>query len=318
MQDGQTFSRTFEQPGVVPYYCKVHGGTGGSGMSGVVKVVDETGVVPTTVTSLDASPGAGTVSVTGTVTLGGEAPVVLGEDGLGDAVGGPAATALGLDLDKLLISRPSASSSSLLFTIKLGGLATEGVPETILYNWDINVDGGATGAGASQSIKTMRSRASSTGTTDPYAGVFTCVPGTTGFSCTQTTSLSEVAYDQAKNEIRMSVPLSAIGAKEGSRIEAWPRATNPFWIGPSASGALTLTNIFDTGTHEEYVVPAPTVRLGIAPAGQTVEHTAAGTLGDGGTFSGTLPAPADPGAYDVGARVCFGTNCGTSSTRINL
>ena len=319
MEDGDTYTRTFSQPGTILYYCKLHASPGSrSGMVGEVRVADENGIVPTTVTSLAATPGAGTVSVSGTATLGGEAPVALGQDGLGDAVGGPAATALGLDMDKLLISRPTASSSSLLFTIKLGGLATGGIPETILYNWDINVDGGATGSGASWSIKTMRTRASSTGGADPYAGVFTCVPSGTGFSCTQTTRLTEVVYDQAKNEIRMTIPLAAIGAKAGSRIEAWPRSTNAFWIGPTAAGAQTITNVFDTGTHDEYVVPAPTVHLGMAPAGQPVTYSTTGTVDSEGAFSGTLPAPASPGTYDVGAQVCFGTNCGTSSTQITI
>ena len=36
--EGDTFSYTFEEPGMFPYYCKFHGGPGGSGMSGAVEV----------------------------------------------------------------------------------------------------------------------------------------------------------------------------------------------------------------------------------------------------------------------------------------
>jgi plastocyanin len=35
----QSFSFTFDIPGVYPYYCDQHGGPGGAGMSGVVDVV---------------------------------------------------------------------------------------------------------------------------------------------------------------------------------------------------------------------------------------------------------------------------------------
>ena len=33
-----SFSLTFEEPGMVPYFCEVHGNTGGRGMSGVIIV----------------------------------------------------------------------------------------------------------------------------------------------------------------------------------------------------------------------------------------------------------------------------------------
>lgn len=35
-----TFSQTFKAAGDYPYYCSVHGGPGGAGMSGVVQVTD--------------------------------------------------------------------------------------------------------------------------------------------------------------------------------------------------------------------------------------------------------------------------------------
>ncbi len=38
MSQGDTFERTFNQPGEVPYYCKIHGGPGGQGMAGVIVV----------------------------------------------------------------------------------------------------------------------------------------------------------------------------------------------------------------------------------------------------------------------------------------
>jgi len=38
MQEGDTFEHTFDQPGEFAYHCKIHGGEGGQGMSGVVVV----------------------------------------------------------------------------------------------------------------------------------------------------------------------------------------------------------------------------------------------------------------------------------------
>jgi plastocyanin len=38
LQNGDTFSTTLQAPGSYPYYCELHGGPGGSGMSGVVVV----------------------------------------------------------------------------------------------------------------------------------------------------------------------------------------------------------------------------------------------------------------------------------------
>ncbi|MGH2724789.1 MAG: plastocyanin/azurin family copper-binding protein [Actinomycetota bacterium] len=38
MAQGDTFQHTFEEAGTFAYYCKIHGGPGGAGMSGVVEV----------------------------------------------------------------------------------------------------------------------------------------------------------------------------------------------------------------------------------------------------------------------------------------
>jgi len=40
MGEGDTFTYTFDEAGVFPYFCQFHGGTGGSGMSGIVNVTE--------------------------------------------------------------------------------------------------------------------------------------------------------------------------------------------------------------------------------------------------------------------------------------
>jgi plastocyanin len=46
MGDGDTFEFTFETVGDGAYFCKVHGGEGGSGMSGVVSVLERHDATP--------------------------------------------------------------------------------------------------------------------------------------------------------------------------------------------------------------------------------------------------------------------------------
>lgn len=274
---------------------------------------------PTTVDALSAVASGSSLAVSGSVSFGSQDPVELVNDGCGDAPGGAAASALGLDHERLLISQPNGATSSLTFTIDLCGLTGGGIPEGIQYNWDIMVDGGSGAGGSNWSIKTMRSRASATTNLNPYAATYTCVPSTGGYSCTENLRLAAV-YDAASSQIHMTVPFSAIGASPGSLIEAWPRATNPFWIGPSASGATTLTNIFDTGGHDEYRVPAKTVSLGIAPAGTAESGVSFSTAAavSGSSFSGSLVQPA-AGDYDVWAKACFGTaNCAARSVAVTV
>jgi hypothetical protein len=291
-------------------------------LSTAIVVLHATGVAaatPTTVDVLAATASGSAISVTGSVTFGNQDPVELVNDGCGDAPGGAAATALGLDHEKLLISQPSGGANNLLFTIDLCGLTGGGIPEGIQYNWDIQVNGGSGAGGSNWSIKTMRSRASATTNLDPYAATYTCVPSTGGYSCTENVRLTAV-YDEATSQIRITVPFTAIGASPGALIEGWPRATNPFWIGPSASGATTLTNIFDTSGHDEYRVPAKTASLGIAPAGTPesgVSFSTTATI-SGSSFSGALAKPA-AGEYDVWAKACFGTsNCATRSVAVTV
>jgi plastocyanin len=50
-QPGETRSRTFSNAGQFPYYCRFHGGPGGEGMSGVVRVEAATTTLPPASTS---------------------------------------------------------------------------------------------------------------------------------------------------------------------------------------------------------------------------------------------------------------------------
>lgn len=271
---------------------------------------------PSGVSGLAATVSGGSISVTGNAAFGGEDPVEVGDDATGDNFGGADTSAHGVDLDRMLISQPDPSSPTLQFTFDLAGLTGGGIPEHVAYNWDIRVNGGAAQGGADKSLKSWRTRLTST-SADPYAAVFDCVPQAppqTGSSCTPGPTVP-VVYDEASSQIRLSVPLEVIEANPGSEIAAWLRISAPVWIGATA-GTQTLAGQYDTSTHDPYTVPTKTVRLGIAPAGSPINYTATASL-SGSTFTGSLATPG-PGTYDIGAQACFGTNCGTAKITVTI
>lgn len=270
---------------------------------------------PTQITALSASVSGTQITASGKVTLGGVDPAVIGEDPAGD----PASSAAGLDLRSLSIGQPDGTKGELLFTIKLGGMATGGIPELFQFNWDITVNGGAANGGAEWSLKTMRQSVVATGGTNPDAAVYACVPSQTGFSCSRSTAVP-VVYDQAAAEIRMTVPLAAINAAPGAVIEAWARNGEPVWVRTSAAGQLTGGLTADDMTHDPYTVPPKSVRLGLAPTGTAEGDVTFGPtiqLAGNGNFTGSVAAPG-PGSYDLWAKGCIADNCHAISTPVSV
>lgn len=278
---------------------------------------------PTEILQLDATATSDeTVAVTGDVVFGGEAAKVLAEDPAEDNLGGPASAPLGTDLLQARISWPEPELDELMFELVVSDLppASDGTYETLQYNWDIIV-GNGDGSGTNWSLKIMRSSLSLTQTTDAYAGLYRCVQGDTSFECSEVHRFADVEFETEEDEsrIRVFVPLQTIEADRGSTISSWVRSSNAIWIGASASGRLTATNIFDTiNWHDDYVVPeGKTVLLGAAPEGEQIVPDTAATLDDGDGFSGTLDVPG-PGTYDVGALACFSDNCGTATVTVQV
>lgn len=284
--------------------------------------------LPVEILSLEAAATGTDVAVSGEVAFGGQEEVVVGEDPAGDNLGGAQTAALGVDVTELRINQPDSGADELLFTIQLAdappGLG--GLPETVQYNWDIAVDGGAENGGSNWSIKAMRTRASATGTVSAYAAIFDCQPNADGgFSCSEVAELDAVEFEPEEAAIRIAVPFSTIGAGHGSTIDPFPRCGGTtFWIGPSASGVRTFCNIYDSmDFYDTYTVPDHgTVMLGLAASGETLVHDTPATVeshhheGEEGThaeFHGTLTAP-EPGEYTVGALACFAGECAARAT----
>lgn len=278
---------------------------------------------PTEILELDATATSdSTVDVTGDVVFGGEEPKVLAEDPAEDNLGGPVTAPLGTDLLQARISWPTPEADELLFELVVSDLppVADGTYEALQYNWDIFVDDGD-GDGTNWSIKVMRSSLYLTQATDAYAGLYRCVQGDTSFECSEVLRFDEVEFETEEGEsrIRVFVPPHAIEAGPGSTISSWARASNAIWIGASASGRLTATNVFDTiNWHDDYVVPeGKTVVLGAAPQGEEIVHDTPATVDADDTFSGTVDVPG-PGTYDVGALACFSDNCDTATVTVQV
>lgn len=260
----------------------------------------------TEITSLAAAVSGRSINITGLASFGGEERVVLADDPT-EAVG-----RFGLDITKLYASRPSPASNEIEFVVAVSNL-DDGVPEFVQYNWDISVDGGEAAGGSNWSIKTMRQQ-TRTGTMEPYAAVFACIPGDAGYSCSERARL-DVAFDSAANEIRLTVPLAAIGAKPGSVIRGWDRSGEPVWARSSAAGVLTGGVTFDGATPDDYTVANASVSLGLATADTPLEQvvfTKAAPVASDGSFAATLSAPGS-GTYHVWAKACFGVTCDSAS-----
>src|SRR5207245_410627 len=68
LSSGQTFSHAFSSAGTFPYHCKIHGGAGGAGMSGVIVVQAATTSAPSSPTptaTLPAPAAPGQMAFTG-------------------------------------------------------------------------------------------------------------------------------------------------------------------------------------------------------------------------------------------------------------
>lgn len=141
----------------------------------------------------------------------------------------------------------------------------------------------------------------------PYFALFRCAP-----TCTETARLNGGIGTTAP-EMVTSVPLAALGAQEGAALTGIRAFTA---VGEAAPGAAVT---LDQADLADAAIPGRSVALGIAPAGSPeseVDFDTQAGLTDG-SFAGTLPA-SPPGDYDVWARACLGTTCGSAKTLITV
>lgn len=272
----------------------------------------------THVDSLSATVGSSTIGVTGTATFV-DVAALLGEDAAGDAF----LANIGADLTTVTVSRPDPKGNTLKFTVGIADLppTLNGVPEFVAYDWQFGIHAGDPEMQTQYRLHAQRTaQANSLGGVNPVFILYKCVfnPQTGINECTQQASLTGKMGDGV---VEWNLPMSRIKAQAGSIIT---QAGTGIFSSGSASGALWGVPILDTaGMDIDYVVPGATVQLGIAPEGtppELVPLTGTGTVNlTTGGFSGTLPKPAQPGAYTVAAQACYGSaSCALAATTITV
>lgn len=265
----------------------------------------------THVETLTASVSGTSVNATGTAAFI-DLPVLVGEDGTGDA----AQSGIGADVTTLTIGRPDPTKNTLTFTMGIADQApaVNGAP-TIIYTWPLSVDDVSEGyflearnASANQPTQVNPSFSLQQETPDGIATI-AAVQGTMG-----------------DGKVEWNLPFGRIAAAEG---QALFQAGDCVGLGSGLAAPGLLWFCGNNGGDGafmdlDYVIPAPGVKLGIAPAGtpesQVSLNTTAAIDRATGAFNGSIDASGlAPGSYVVVARACYGTgNCGTASTSVSI
>ena len=294
-------------------------------------------IVPTTVNALAATPSGSTLTVNGSATFGGQAPVTVTEDPAGDA---PVAPDLGddtgVDLVAARLFQPDPDVPQLVAEWKVTNLpASGGIPEGTRYSLPFKI-----GQKEFQ-VQAKFSNVASVTTADDPPGTVTHSGGafqlrgncTTSYQGTGVAACPHLAwltggFDVARDVVRVNIPLGSSVAPElatGARLERNTSTNanlNNVITGYQAFISLSpQTNDeapFGPEDAESYafVVPSKGVRLGVAPAGtdpSAVSFSAAATLAEDNSFTGSINTSGlAPGSYEVFARACFADNCAIS------
>jgi len=339
MQPGMEFEHTFLQTGTFPYHCKVH-----PGMNGVIRVVNPWDIA-SEIDDLGAAVSAGSISVAGEATFGGEAPVTVATDPAGDGPIAPqAGSTTGVDLLEARMHQPDPNVARLAVEWKVAGLPeTGGIPEGTRYNLNFKINNPAGGKSVFTASAKFSNVASVSATDDP-PGHVTHVGNAFQLrgNCTNNWNDTGVAYcyhlgwldgefNTVTDTVRVYVPIGSSIAPQiapGARLlrnDDGNANLTKVIAGYQAVAALSpqTNDEADFGDDDTfaYVVPTEEVSLGIAPAGTPesgVAFTSPATVADG-SFTGSLnTAGLAPGSYDVWAKACFGGNCGTAFTRVTI
>lgn len=272
----------------------------------------------TEVTELSAEVVVDTVEVTGSAVFGGQDPVIVGEDIIGDAPVAPTVAAeQGLDIAEIALHQPDPDAAAIDFVIRVTQLNAAPPPEIIRYLWQFMV--------GDEEYWVQAKTADLATVLDDPAGTVEHIPNAFRLrgNCEQVGVVStcghvawlDGTFDVDNNEIRMSVPVDSDVAPEftpGAVIRPEDGVTASFQAGASTDATS------DTAIQEsDYSIPAKSVQLGIAPAGSApgeVSFLQDATLAENGSFTGELATTdLEEGDYEVFAKACFAENCGVRS-----
>lgn len=329
-QPGQRYRRTFTEPGVIPYYCKIHGTPGGAGHAGTITVVPP-GEEQTAVGSVATSVSGSEVSVAGAVGFGGEAPVTISTDPEGDGPIHPApARESGVDLTRATAYQPDPDIRSLFFEWHVAELPVAAPPEATRYTLPFRI-----GEAAFTLLAKRSNLAGATVPDDPdghasHAGysfqlLGSCGEGPAG-RCSHLAWLTG-SIDPDHSVIRVKVPLGVTPELVPGAVLGRGQGADPSRVRIRAGYETVVEAGTPTADEAEwgghpgftYRIPSPEALLGVAPAGTPESEVAFETPADvsGGSFSGSISAPG-PGAWDVWARACFGANCDATVRRVEI
>lgn len=291
-------------------------------------VVQEDGPAPTTVGEVSASVDGGSIAVSAPVDLGGQEPVVLAYDAVGDTPGGPETAAAGLDLTTMAAYVADGDEDVITFEWRVADLP-DGTPppEAVRYYWEFAVNNGTQYA-----LQVKFSDLASSNTHEDPAGFATHVGNTFRLrgNCGSLTPVvvvgncSHVAwltgeYDHADDTIRVHVPLdipAATALRPGVSIDPDPDG-NQIW----ASFQAVLDNNFtrDSATQlYSYGVPTGNAVAVLREADGTAVRTASLDLTDGTATGAMVTDGLGAGEYTVDVTACFAGNCATSSAPVTL
>ncbi len=250
---------------------------------------------------------SGGVGVSGRATFSGATLAGATDPDLDGTGAGP----LGAELTgAALIYRPA--QEDLLLRLDLSSLASDVVPPGLAY-YGVPAGAGLPGIlyGAElrvgetrYEVRALRAAATADWPGAKHVALYRCAP-----DCTEHAPLTG-SFGTTGEHVLVSVPLSALGAVEGTELTGLRAFTA---AGEATPGALLVV---DEVALSSSVIPASRVELGIAPASTPEDQVAFAVQADllAGDFSGSIPTDGlSPGGYRAWARACLGDTCGPAS-----
>ena len=256
----------------------------------VVLAVAPGGAAPTaTITAMSANLTTTAVAVAGKAAFASDA-IVVGTDGTGDAI----QKGVGADVTEASIQLAS-NGRDLVFTLKIADQlpAPALMGPSVVYNWGVSVNGTDNG------FFLHSGRAGLSGispATDPVFDLLQNTPD--GFL-----HVASVTGKMADGVVQWTLPMSQIGAAPGATISTSE-------ILPGSHAGVTGTYVYynnaggDGIAVDDFTVPG-SVSLGIGPSTTPADQiltTTAAVMKSNGSFTGSLPLPAEAGTYTVVAK----------------
>lgn len=239
------------------------------------------------------------VSVSGWATYSGHVTSII--DPTGDGL--PGAEVAGAELSGASLTYRLEAEDLLVRWLLTSLPKTVGGSPAVLYGLEFDL------GDVSYEVRALRAAATSIPPEASHFALYRCES-----ICTEEASLSG-SIGTTGDEVRVSLPLEALGSDHGSRLTA-PHAYVALGEATPAAGAA-----LDEVTLPDVFLHSPEVDLGISPAGTAESDVAFDATAEftDGDFTGSLDVSSlASGDYDVWARACLGEACGAASLPVTL